>query len=51
MRRLIRDTLCSGEAVIEDEVGVLLAQGAPTMMILKDLEIQGGSEAPPKFLD
>jgi uncharacterized protein (TIGR00369 family) len=44
-------TLCLGEAVIEDEEGALLAHGTSTMMILKDLEIQGGSESQPKFLD
>ena len=44
-------TLCLGEAVIEDEGGALLAHGTSTMMILKDLEIQGGSESPAKFLD
>jgi uncharacterized protein (TIGR00369 family) len=44
-------TLCLGEAGIEDEGGALLAHGTSTMMILEDLEIQDGSESPPKFLD
>lgn len=44
-------TLCLGEATIEDEKGRLLAQGASTMMILKDLKIRGQRGLPPKFLD
>jgi uncharacterized protein (TIGR00369 family) len=44
-------TLCLGEAAIENEAGSLLAHGTATMMILKDLNLQGGSYWPPKFLD
>jgi uncharacterized protein (TIGR00369 family) len=43
-------TLCLGEASIHSEEGLLLAHGTSTMMILKDLEIQGRSEWPPKYL-
>ena len=43
-------TLCLGEASITNEEGLLLAHGTSTMMILKDLEIQGTSEWPPKYL-
>ena len=42
-------TLCLGEASIESEQGNLLAHGTATMMILKDLKIQGASEWPSKF--
>lgn len=42
-------TLCLGEALIENEEGHLLAHGTATMMILKDLKMQGESEMPPKF--
>jgi uncharacterized protein (TIGR00369 family) len=44
-------TLCLGEASIENEGGLLLAHGTATMMILKDLRLQGESDVPPKFLD
>lgn len=44
-------TLCLGEAFVRDANGILLAHGTSTMMILKDLKIQGGSGIPPKFLD
>ena len=43
-------TLCLGEASIEDETGKLLAHGTSTMMVLRDFEIRGESELPPKFL-
>ena len=43
--------LCLGEASIEDETGKLLAHGTSTMMILRDLQIKGSLEFPPKFLD
>ena len=43
-------TLCLGEASIENETGTLIAHGTATMMILKDLKIQGASKWPPKFL-
>ena len=42
-------TLCLGEALIENEDGHLLAHGTATMMILKDLKLQGASKWPPKF--
>ena len=44
-------TLCLGEASIEDGNGLLLAYGTATMMILDDLQIQGESAFPPKFLE
>ena len=44
-------TLCLGEASIVDEEGALLAHGTSTMMILKDLKIQGVSRGPSKYLD
>ncbi len=44
-------TLCLGEAAIENEAGLLLAHGTATMMILKELKLQGESDWPPKFLD
>jgi uncharacterized protein (TIGR00369 family) len=44
-------TLCLGEAAIENEAGSLLAHGTATMMILKDLRLQGESDWPQKFLD
>ena len=43
-------TLCLGEASIASEAGVLLAHGTSTMMLLKDLQIQGGSDWPAKYL-
>jgi uncharacterized protein (TIGR00369 family) len=44
-------TLCLGEASIVNEEGALLAHGTSTMMILKDLKIQGVSRGPSKYLD
>ena len=46
----IGKTLCLGEASIENEKGILLAHGTSTMMILRDLRIQGEDEMPPKFI-
>lgn len=43
-------TLCLGEASIASEAGVLLAHGTSTMMLLKDLQIQGRSDWPAKYL-
>ena len=43
-------TLCLGEASITDEKGLLLAHGTSTMMLLKDLLIQGRSDWPSKYL-
>lgn len=43
-------TLCLGEALIEDEVGKLLAHGTSTMMAIKGLTMKEGSALPPKFL-
>lgn len=43
-------TLCLADASIHNESGVLLAHGTATMMILKDLKIQGPSTWPPKYL-
>ena len=42
--------ICLAEAWVEDETGKLLAHGTETMMVLKDLKIQGHEELPPKFL-
>ena len=47
----IGKTLCLGEATIESETGNLVAHGTATMMILKDLKLEGESKWPPKFLD
>jgi uncharacterized protein (TIGR00369 family) len=44
-------TLCLGEASIVNEEGTLLCHGTSTMMILKDLKIQGVTEGPSKYLD
>ena len=44
-------TLCLGEAGIMDEEETLLAHGTSTMMILKDLKIQGVTQGPSKYLD
>jgi len=46
----IGKTLCLGEATVADGEGRLLAHGTATMMIIKDLKIQGDLELPPKFL-
>ena len=43
-------TLCLGETSIRNEEGLLLAHGTSTMMIMRDLQIQGRSEWPSKFL-
>ncbi len=43
-------SICLAEASVEDETGKLLAHGTETMMVLKDLQIQGHEELPPKFL-
>lgn len=44
-------TLCLGEASILNEEGILLAHGTSTMMILKDLPIQGAEHGPSKYMD
>ena len=44
-------TLCLGEASIVNEEGTLLCHGTSTMMILKDLKIQGVSGGPAKYMD
>ena len=44
-------TLCLGEATIENEAGMLLAHGTATLMILKDLKLQGQDRLPSKFLE
>jgi uncharacterized protein (TIGR00369 family) len=44
-------TLCLGEASIVNGDGTLLAHGTSTMMILKDLKIQGAEQGPSKYLD
>jgi uncharacterized protein (TIGR00369 family) len=43
-------SICLAEASVEDETGKLLAHGTETMMVLKDLNLQGHEELPPKFL-
>ena len=43
-------TLCLGEASVKNEEGLLLAHGKATMMILKDLSIEGEQMMPPKFI-
>lgn len=47
----VGETLCLGEALIEDERGTLLAHGTSTMMALRELTIKEGSAFPPKFLE
>lgn len=44
-------TLCLSEASIMNRKGALLAHGLATMMILKDLPLQGEQSLPPKFLE
>jgi uncharacterized protein (TIGR00369 family) len=44
-------TLCLAEASIVDRKGALLAHGVATMMILKDLKLEGEQRLPPKFLE
>jgi uncharacterized protein (TIGR00369 family) len=44
-------TLCLGEASILSEEGTLLAHGTSTMMVLKDLKLQGADQGPSKYLD
>ena len=44
-------TLCLGEASILSDEGTLLAHGTSTMMILKDLKIQGTGQGPSKYMD
>jgi uncharacterized protein (TIGR00369 family) len=43
-------TLCIGEATVVNEKGRLLAHGTSTMMVLKDLEIKGKFDLPPKYM-
>jgi uncharacterized protein (TIGR00369 family) len=43
-------SICLAEAYVEDETGKLLSHGTETMMILRDLKMQGHEELPPKFL-
>jgi len=43
-------SICLAEASVEDETGKLIAHGTETMMVLKDLKMQGHEELPPKFL-
>lgn len=44
-------TLCLGEATVTDGDGRLLAHGTATMMIMRELMIQGDEKHPPKFLN
>jgi len=44
-------TLCLGEASIVNEEEILLAHGTSTMMILKDLKIEGVTQGPSKYSD
>lgn len=43
-------TLCMGEALITGQNEKLICHGTSTMMVLKNLEIQGEFELPAKFL-
>jgi len=43
--------LCVGEATIVNKNTRLLAHGTSTMMVLKDLEINGDFDLPLKYLD
>jgi uncharacterized protein (TIGR00369 family) len=44
-------TLCLGEVSVVNDEGTLLVHGTSTMMILKDLKIQGVEHLPAKYLD
>jgi len=44
-------TICLGEASIVNGEETLLAHGTSTMMILKDLKIEGVTQGPSKYLD
>lgn len=44
-------TICLGEASIVNGEERLLAHGTSTMMILKDLKIEGVTQGPSKYLD
>ncbi len=44
-------SLCLAEARVEDQDGRLLAHGTVTLMVLKDLALDGQDGLPPKFLD
>jgi uncharacterized protein (TIGR00369 family) len=43
-------SICLAEAFVEDKTGKLLAHGTETMMVLKDLKMEGHEELPSKFL-
>ncbi|PKL58229.1 MAG: hypothetical protein CVV34_03400 [Methanomicrobiales archaeon HGW-Methanomicrobiales-5] len=47
----IGKTLCLAEASIFNRKGVFLAHGVATMMILRDLKLEGEQSLPPKFLE
>ena len=47
----VGNTLCLGEASVEDERGRLIAHGTSTMLILSDLPVKTAEKMPPKFLD
>lgn len=42
--------LCLADAQVEDANGRLLAHGTVTVMILKDLSLEGQAQLPPKYL-
>jgi uncharacterized protein (TIGR00369 family) len=46
----VGQSICLAEASVENETGKLLAHGTETMMVLKDLKMQGHAKLPPKFL-
>ncbi|PKN65307.1 MAG: PaaI family thioesterase [Deltaproteobacteria bacterium HGW-Deltaproteobacteria-15] len=46
----IGKTLCLAEASIFNQEGVFLAHGVATMMILRDLKLEGEQSLPSKFL-
>lgn len=43
--------LCLGEATVVNDTGAIIAHGTSTMMLLKNLKLQGMSRWPSKFLD
>ncbi|MDD5204381.1 MAG: PaaI family thioesterase [Desulfobacterales bacterium] len=47
----IGKTLCLAEASIFNREGVFLAHGVATMMILRDLKLEGEQSLPSKFLE
>lgn len=44
-------SIALAEGRVEDEQGRLLAHGSVTLMLLRNLSLDGGDSLPPKFLD